>query len=321
MNESNDKRTVGVGLFVFLGLSFFIAGIVMVGNMLGTFRNKMEVICLFDDVNGLQTGNNVWFSGVKVGTVGDMRFNDKSQVEVHINIETKTQQHIRKDASVRISNDGLMGNKILIIFGGTFASPEVNDGDTLLVQKTLSTEGLMNTLQENNKNLLAITADIKVISKKIVAGEGTLGKLLADETVYNQINASTASLQQASAKAQELMNTLAAFGLGLNKKGSLANDLTTDTIVFNSIKTSVIHLQQIADTANVLMTNLKQASNNPNTTMGVLIHDEEAGAQLKETIKNLESSSQKLDEDLEALQHSFLLRGFFKKKAKASKSD
>ncbi len=321
MNESNDKRTVGVGLFVFLGLSFFIAGIVMVGNMLGTFRNKMEVICLFDDVNGLQTGNNVWFSGVKVGTVGDMRFNDKSQVEVHINIETKTQQHIRKDASVRISNDGLMGNKILIIFGSTFASPEVNDGDTLLVQKTLSTEGLMNTLQENNKNLLAITADIKVISKKIVAGEGTLGKLLADETVYNQINASTASLQQASAKAQELMNTLAAFGLGLNKKGSLANDLTTDTIVFNSIKTSVIHLQQIADTANILMTNLKQASNNPNTTMGVLIHDEEAGAQLKETIKNLESSSQKLDEDLEALQHSFLLRGFFKKKAKASKSD
>jgi phospholipid/cholesterol/gamma-HCH transport system substrate-binding protein len=321
MNESNDKRTVGVGLFVFLGLSFFIAGIVMVGNMLGTFRNKMEVICLFDDVNGLQTGNNVWFSGVKVGTVGDMRFNDKSQVEVHINIETKTQQHIRKDASVRISNDGLMGNKILIIFGGTFASPEVNDGDTLLVQKTLSTEGLMNTLQENNKNLLAITADIKVISKKIVAGEGTLGKLLADETVYNQINASTASLQQASAKAQELMNTLAAFGLGLNKKGTLANDLTTDTVVFNSIKTSVMHLQQIADTANVLMTNLKQASNNPNTSMGVLIHDEEAGAQLKETIKNLESSSQKLDEDLEALQHSFLLRGFFKKKAKASKSD
>ncbi len=117
------------------------------------------------------------------------------------------------------------------------------------------------------------------------------------------------------------MNTLAAFGLGLNKKGSLANDLTTDTLVFNSIKTSVMNLQQIADTANVLMTNLKQASNNPHTAMGVLIHDEEAGAQLKETIKNLESTSQKLNEDLEALQHSFLLRGFFKMKAKTSKSD
>lgn len=321
MIESNDKRTVVVGLFVFLGLAFFVAGIVMVGNMLGTFRNKMEVICLFDDVNGLQTGNNVWFSGVKVGTVGDMQFNDKSQVEVHINIETKAKQHIRKDASVRISNDGLMGNKILIIFGGTFHSSEVMDGDTLTVQKTLSTEGLMNTLQENNKNLLSITADFKVISKKIAAGEGTMGKLLTDETVYNHINASTASLQQASAKAQELMNSLAAFGLGLNKKGTLANDLTTDTVVFNSIKTSVMHLQQIADTANVLMNNLKQASNNPHTAMGVLIHDQEAGAQLKETIKNLESSSRKLDEDLEALQHSFLLRGFFKKKANGSKSD
>jgi phospholipid/cholesterol/gamma-HCH transport system substrate-binding protein len=51
-----------------------------------------------------------------------------------------------------------------------------------------------------------------------------------------------------------------------------------------------------------------------------MLHDDEAGAFFKESLKNLESSSKKLDEDLEAVQHNFLLRGYFKKKAKANES-
>lgn len=321
MNDSPNKRAVMVGLFVLLGLVFLLGAILIVGNLRETFNRKMELVSLFDDVSGLQPGNNVWFSGVKVGTVSDMDFFGKSQVKVHLNVATKARQYIRKDAKVKISNDGLIGNKILVIYGGTEEFAEVQEGDTLEVEKTFTSEDVINTLQENNKNLLSITSDFKVISKKLANGEGTVGKLLSDTSMYANINAATASLKVASAKAQQLVGSLALFSSGLNKKGTLANELTTDTVIFKSVKASVLQLQQIADTASILVANLKEAGSNPNTTIGVLLHDEEAGTYLKTSLKNLESSSKKLDEDLEAVQHNFLLRGYFKKKAKAAEND
>jgi phospholipid/cholesterol/gamma-HCH transport system substrate-binding protein len=321
MNESPNRHAVVVGLFIFIGLIFLLGGILMVGNLRDTFKNKMEVVSLFDDVNGLKNGNNVWFSGVKIGTVSNLRFYGKSQVEVSMNIEKKAQQYIRKDAKVKISSDGFIGNKILVIYGGTSRSAEVHEGDTLVVEKTFSTEDMINMLQENNKNVLAITTDFKIISEKLAAGEGTIGKLLNDNSVYSNINAATASLQNASGKVQQLISSLIIFSSGLNKKGTLANELTTDTVVFNSVKASVLQIQRIADTATLFITNLKQMADNPNTSIGLLLHDEKSGARLKETIKNLESSSEKLDEDLEAAQHNFLLKGFFKNKAKSDKHD
>ena len=321
MKDTSNKRAVLTGFFVFIGIIFLVAGILMIGNINETFKRKMQVVSLFDDVSGLQKGNNVWFSGVKIGTVSNLHFYGKSQVEVKMKIETKAQQYIRRDAMVKISTDGLIGNKILVIYGGTAASGEVQEGDTLEVEKTFSSDDMINTLQENNKNLSAITKDFKSISKKLAAGDGTIGKFLNDDAVYANISASTASLLSASAKVNQLVSSLASFSNGLNKEGTLANELATDTVVFNSIKTSVLQLQQMADTAAIFMNTLREAGNNPKTPIGVLLHDEEAGAHLKETIKNMESSSKKLDEDLEAAQHNFLLRGYFKKKDKAAKND
>jgi phospholipid/cholesterol/gamma-HCH transport system substrate-binding protein len=321
MNETPNKHAVIVGIFIFIGIAFLLAGILIVGNLRETFNRKMKVVSLFDDVGGLQRGNNIWLSGVKIGTVNNLNFYGKSQVEVIMNIETKAQKYIPKDSKVKLSNDGLIGNKILVIYGGNEKLRSVQEGDTLAVEKTFTSEDMINTLQENNKNLLSITADFKTLSHKLVSGEGTIGKLLSDSSVYLNINAATASLQLASAKAHQLVSSLADFSSGLSKKGTLANELTTDTVVFNSVRASVLQLRQIADTATLFVSNINKAGKNPNSTIGVLIHDENAGARIKETIRNLESSSKKLDEDLEAAQHNFLLRGFFKKKAKDAEND
>lgn len=321
MNESPNRRAVIVGLFIFIGIAFLLAGILIVGNLHETFNRKMQLVSIFDDISGLQKGNNIWYSGVKIGTVSSLEFFGKSQVEVNLNVERKAQQYIRKDAKVKISTDGIIGNKILVIYGGTEDFAKVEEGDTLAVEKTFTSEDMINTLQDNNENLLVITSNFKILTNKLVDGEGTIGKLLNDSSVYKNINAATASLQNAAVKAQQLAGSLATFSLGLNKKGTLANEITTDTLIFKSVKASVLKLQQMADTAKVFITNLKEAGSNPNSAIGVLLHDKEAGTYLKESMKNLESSSKKLDADLEAAQHNFLLRGYFRKKAKAAEKD
>ncbi len=316
MNESSNKRIIVVGLFIFLGLLFLLAGILTIGNLRDTFTKKMKLTAFFDDVNGLQSGSNIWFSGVKVGTVKRVLFYGESKVEVTLNLDEKVQQYIRKDAKVKISTDGLIGNKILVIYGGSMKAGPVEDHDTLGVEKILSTEDIMNTLQQNNKNILVITENFKTLSKKIVDGQGSIGKILQDETLYNNILATTSSLQKASAKAQQMMGTVSEFTSHLNQKGTLANDLVTDTVVFKSMSTTIMNLQKVSDTASVLVNNLKEASSNPDSPIGVLLHDKKAGGELKSIIKNLDSSSVKLDEDLKALQHNFLLKKYFKKKAK-----
>ena len=85
--QNTNKKAVTVGIFVFLGLLIFIAGVLTLGGQKNTFQKKITVKAIFDDVGGLQTGNNVWFSGVKIGTVKNMMFSGNSKVEVIMNID------------------------------------------------------------------------------------------------------------------------------------------------------------------------------------------------------------------------------------------
>jgi phospholipid/cholesterol/gamma-HCH transport system substrate-binding protein len=312
MNESTHRHTIMVGLFVLLGLVILISGVLLIGNLDRSFQNKIKLISYVDDVSGLQKGNYIWFSGVRIGTVKSLRILRSSGVEVVMDIESKIKENIHVDARVKLGSDGLIGNRILVIFGGTPTAGSIEDGDTLKFEKTLDADDLINTLQQNNENLKAITGDFKVISRKLAEGEGTVGKLLNDNSLYENINSAAASLQGASAKADKMMSSLADFSSGLKKEGTLAHELTSDTVVFNSIKATIQKLSYIADTATIFINNLKEAAGNPKTSVGVLLHDENTGAALKVTIKNLEKSSDKLNTDLEALKHSFLLRGYFK---------
>lgn len=320
MLDKQYKRTVIVGIFVLLGTAFLIAGILLVGNIRQTFSTKVELSALFDDVEGLQKGDNIWFSGVKIGTIDHLDFFGHSQVKVYMAVNVEAQQYIHKDAKVKLSSDGLLGNKILVIYGGTEYEPTVEDGDMLVMEKTLGTEEIMAMLQKNNENILAITSDLKYITQKVSSGEGSLGKLIYDNEIYGDIKSSITSLKTTLKEASELVGSLTSISNKLNQDGNLVSQLASDTTVYPSIKSSVAQLEELAGKSTVLINGINAATKDSTTTLGLLMNDEESGTSLKETIKNLESSSAKLDEDLKALQSNFFLRKYFKKKAKGAES-
>ncbi|MGZ3873930.1 MAG: MlaD family protein [Mucilaginibacter sp.] len=320
MATIENKKAITVGIFLAVGLAVFILGVFTLGGQQKSFAKNIHVSAVFDDVAGLKKGNSVWFSGVKVGTISSIHFIGTSQVDVQMNVDQSTQQFIHRNAGVRISSDGLIGNKIIVIDGGSPQAPEVQDGDVLQAEKLLSTDDMLKTLQQNNQNLLAITTDFKLLSHKILQGKGTVGTLLADSLMGEQLRKSMKNLQAATTSAAHLATQLDRFGNRMNTKGGFADKLLTDTVIFHRINASVTQLQQAAANASALTSNLNKASMRLSATdnaLGVLINDPKAAAQIQSTLNNLQQSSIKLNDDLEAAQHNFLLKGFFKNRAKA----
>src|SRR4030095_835743 len=324
MKAIQNKRAVIVGIFILIGVAIFMGALITLGKQKKTFTKGIPVKAVFDNVNGLQPGDNIWFSGVKVGTVKKLELSSNARVIVDMTIDKKSREFIHEDVKAKIGSDGLIGNKIVVLYGGTQTVPTIKANDILKVETALSTEEMMNSLQENNKNLLAITSDFKMISRRLANGEGTVGKLLTDDSFMDQLQATAATLHSASSNIQLLSSNMADYTAKLQTKGALANDLVSDTTIFKSLRSSVAQIQEASDNAKELTDNLRTASqkiNDSSNTVGVLLHDQQTADNLRATLENLQSGTQKFDEDMEALQHNFLFRGFFRKKAKREQAE
>src|SRR4051812_22505111 len=115
MAATENRKALIVGIFLALGLAIFIIGVFTLGGQQKSFSKTIHISAVFDDVAGLKKGNDVWFSGVKVGTISEIRFIGIQQVDVKMRVDKATQQFIHRNSGARIGSDGLIGNKIIII--------------------------------------------------------------------------------------------------------------------------------------------------------------------------------------------------------------
>lgn len=312
MTPNPRRRSVILGLFVTAATAILAAGVLTIGNLNDAFTDSVSATAVFAQVNGLKKGDNVWFSGLKVGTVKRLGFADAASVEVELRIDEDAAHHIRQDVKATIGADGLIGNRIVVLVGGTPGAPELSDGARLEIGEAVSTDQIMAVLQTNNENLAAITADLRGVTGALSRGEGSLGMLLSDDGLY--VSASQTA-QTLSGVATSLTGTASSLRAAADHGRALTGSLSAMT---PSLKVTVDGLQGTGARADALVADLAKSAADPGTPLGTLVHDGEAGADLKVTLDNLSESSALLTQDLESLKHSFLLRGAIRRQERAA---
>ncbi len=316
--EKAASQKISLGFFVITGLLIFILAVYFIGDKQKMFGKTNHLEAVFNNVNGLQLGNNVRYSGISVGTVRGIKMINDTTIRVDMIIDKAIFPYIKKDAIATIGSDGLVGSMIINIIPGKGNEPSVKPGDEIRSYNRIRTEDLLNTLSVTNKNASTLTANLLKITDKIIEGRGTLGSLLNDTLLSKDLKETMYYLKTTSKSASESMVKLNQLINSLDNKDNVVG-VIKDTAVANKIKTVITNLDKSTNEINKVVTNLNATILNIKEGKGAinyLSNDPELVQKIDSTMININSASIKLNEDLEAMKHSFLLRGYFKKQEK-----
>jgi phospholipid/cholesterol/gamma-HCH transport system substrate-binding protein len=270
-----------------------------------------------------------------VGTVEKIIIVNDSTLRVNMKIDESVKEHIKKDAIASIGSDGIVGDVVVNINWGHGNERAIEDGDVLKTYSRIATADLLKTLGNTNENIAIFSNDLLVIAEKISKGKGTVSMLLNDtilaveiKNAIINIRTATASLNQTAMQIKSVADQIR-HGDGL--AASLINDTLTmkrvDGIIsrleesrfYDQLDSAMLYLasssrniENLSDELNSLVGEVNQGEG----TLGVLLKDSLMAEEFKQTMKNLNQSTLLLNEDLEALQHSFPMKKYFKKQEK-----
>lgn len=205
MNTQTKKFKVRLGLFVVGGLTLFVLTIFIIGKQKNLFSPVFELTTNFHNVSGLQVGSNIRFSGINVGTVDNISILNDSTVQVDLLVRKNVQQFIKEDCEAAIGSEGVIGDKVLFITQGDSDGSQVQDGQRIASIEPVETDAIMASLQITADNAAVITDQLAEIMIKVNSGTGTIGRLIMDSTVANNINQTILNLKSSSKGLDENM--------------------------------------------------------------------------------------------------------------------
>jgi phospholipid/cholesterol/gamma-HCH transport system substrate-binding protein len=210
-----------VGLFVLAGVALVLAGIFYVTGS-GFLGAKYQLVTYLPEVEGLAIGSPVAVAGVEVGNVDSIRIAspppgrpvDMSRnIEVVMKIQKNFQNYIRSDSLVSLSTQGFLGDRTVDIQRG-YTGRVLQDGDEISGKEEQAFKQVIERSSDLMANLNTLTTQLNNVVRRIDQGEGTIGKLLTDDTMYNHINQTmqrvddlTAGIQQGRGTVGKLMSS------------------------------------------------------------------------------------------------------------------
>jgi phospholipid/cholesterol/gamma-HCH transport system substrate-binding protein len=178
--ETSAKSKIRLGLFISIAALLFVGAVFYLGKKRNLFTDTFNIHGIFGNVSGLQVGNNVRFAGITVGSISNILILNDTSVKVDMVIENSTKKFIKKDSYASIGTEGLMGDRVVNITQGTFASSSIEENEEIKTMEPVETDAILTSLQATGENAEFITSQLAEIFFKINSGEGVLGRLIQD---------------------------------------------------------------------------------------------------------------------------------------------
>lgn len=318
MERKEVAQQIKLGAFVLAGVTLFLVSVFLIGSENNVFSRTFSVAAVFRNVEGLKPGDNVWLSGVKIGTVSDVRIISEGKVVVTLALKENQNKFIQTDAIASIGSDGLVGSKIVVIRPGR-SPASVVDNDTLKTISPTDTQDILNLARDVGENTRSLTGDLRTMASRINEGKGIVGELLNDGTIAQEIRAAILNLKQTGMNTADASEELHQLIDDLRNGPGLLPALVSDTSYVNTFQDALANIDRVSANAGEVSDGLQVLAEKiraQNNAVGVLLGDSTIADQLRTTIENTADASEKLDENMEALQHNFLFRGYFRKQKK-----
>ncbi|MBW3553384.1 MAG: MCE family protein [Gemmatimonadetes bacterium] len=194
------SRQVRVGLVLMLGLLILAYGIYQVGRLFDVFASRYTLIALVESSGGLIKGGPVTLAGQRIGQVEEIEFIPVEQrvgganISIRLSINTDVQEQIRRDSEASLRTQGVLGDRFVDISPGSPRFAALESGDTIPAVPPLDYEAVLQTAARTLSEVQDVVGDLQVMTRRLAAGEGTVGALLADDRLYERMTVATTEL-------------------------------------------------------------------------------------------------------------------------------
>jgi phospholipid/cholesterol/gamma-HCH transport system substrate-binding protein len=203
-----------VGALILAALAIMTFGMYKLGQAANLFTKRYELVTFLPNANGLRVGGAVAISGQPVGTVKEIKFlnvdaDTLRNLRIVVEIDESMKEQVREDSRARVRTMGLLGDKMIDISSGTPRYAVLTPNDTIQVAQALDYEQVIAQAAGAVDDMVALTHDLKTLTGGMVRGEGTMGQLLTNRSMYDEL---TGTLGRMNNMLGRLQNPNGMFG-------------------------------------------------------------------------------------------------------------
>lgn len=202
-----------VGLIILGALGIMTLAVVKLGQAANLFSDRYELVSFLQNANGLREGGQVTIAGQIAGAVKSIEFlppdgDTTRNLRVVITVDERLRPQVRGDSRARLRTMGLLGDKIFDISPGTPRYAILEPGDTVAMGESLDLEQVIQRASGAVDDMVGLTRDLREITGGLVRGEGTVGQLLTNRSLYDELSVTLGRTNEMITRLQNRNGTI-----------------------------------------------------------------------------------------------------------------